>query len=48
MIGMNAYHTNDYSRAAAVFSSLGPAYDILVNLGASLAAAGDPASAIMF
>lgn len=46
MIGMNAYHTNDYSRAAAVFSSLGPAYDILVNLGASLAAAGDPASAI--
>jgi len=46
MIGMNAYHINDYARAAAVFSTLGPAYDILVNLGASLAAGGDLEGAV--
>ena len=41
MIGMNAYHIDDYARAAAIFSTLGPDYDILLNLGASLAAGGD-------
>lgn len=45
MIGMNAYHIDDYARAAAVFSTLGPDYDILLNLGASLAASGDLAGA---
>jgi tetratricopeptide (TPR) repeat protein len=46
IIGMNAYHDADYARAAAVFSTLGPAYDILVDLGASLAAGGDLSAAV--
>jgi tetratricopeptide (TPR) repeat protein len=45
MIGMNAYHLNDFGKAAAIYSTIEPAYDILVNLGASLAAGGDPLAA---
>jgi len=43
MLGMNAYHLNDFGKSAAIYSSLEPSYDILVNLGASLAAGGDAA-----
>jgi tetratricopeptide (TPR) repeat protein len=45
MIGMNAYHLNDFGKAAAIYSTIEPSYDILVNLGASLAAGGDPLAA---
>ena len=45
MVGMNAYHLNNFGKAAAVYSTLAPSYDILVNLGASLAAGGDPLTA---
>jgi len=46
MIGMNAYHLGDYAKAAQIFGALPPTYDILVNLGASMAAGGDsPAAA---
>jgi Flp pilus assembly protein TadD len=44
MIGMNAYHLEDYAKAAQVFSALPPNYDVLVNLGASLAGSGDAAA----
>jgi len=44
MIGMNAYRLGDFARAAQVFASLPPTYDVLVNLGASLAARGDAAA----
>ena len=46
MIGMNAYHLGEYAKAAQIFSALPPTYDVLVNLGASLAAAGDAAAAM--
>jgi len=45
MIGMNAYHLGDYANAAQIFSALPHTYDVLVNLGASLAATGDAAAA---
>jgi Flp pilus assembly protein TadD/TolB-like protein len=44
MMGMNAYHLGDYAKAAQTFSALPPTYDVLVNLGASLAVTGDAAA----
>jgi tetratricopeptide (TPR) repeat protein len=44
MIGMNAYRLEDYAKAEQVFSALPPTYDVLVNLGATLAATGNPAA----
>jgi tetratricopeptide (TPR) repeat protein len=44
MIGMNAYRLEDYTKAEQVFSTLPPTYDVLVNLGATLAATGNPAA----
>ena len=41
MLGMNAYHLGDFGKAAAIYSTLEPSYDILVNLGAALASGGD-------
>jgi len=46
MVGMNAYHLGDHAKAAEIFSTLSPTYDVLVNLGASLAATGDPDAAV--
>jgi tetratricopeptide (TPR) repeat protein len=46
MVGMNAYHLQDYAKAAEIFSTLSPSYDVLVNLGASLAATGDSVAAV--
>src|SRR4030095_15865105 len=45
MIGMNAYHLEEHAKAAQVFSALPATYEVLVNLGASLAASGDAAAA---
>ena len=45
MMGMNAYHLEEYARAAQIFSTLPPTYDVLVNRGASFAAAGDAVAA---
>src|SRR4029434_5966584 len=45
MIGMNTYHLGDYAKAAQIFSTLPPTYDVLVNLGASLLAGGSDADA---
>jgi tetratricopeptide (TPR) repeat protein len=45
MVGMNAYHLGDYAKAAEIFSTLAPTYDVLVNLGASLVGTGDPVAA---
>jgi len=44
MIGVNAYRLGDYAKAAQMFSALPATYDVLVNLGASLAASGDAAA----
>lgn len=45
MLGMNAYHLNDFGKAAAIYSTLDPSYDVLVNLGAALASGGDAVAA---
>lgn len=45
MMGMNAYHLEEYTRAIQIFSALPPTYDVLVNRGASFAAAGDAVAA---
>src|SRR4030095_15267115 len=45
MMGMNAYHLEEYARAAQIFVTLPPTYDVLVNRGASFAAAGDTVAA---
>jgi tetratricopeptide (TPR) repeat protein len=45
MMGINSYHSGDFGRAAAIYSALEPSYDILVNLGASIAAGGDRTAA---
>jgi len=44
MIGMNAYHLEDYAKAAQIFSALPATYEVLLNLGASLAGADDSAA----
>ena len=45
MLGVDYYRLGDSARANAVFSALPPTYDVLVNLGASLALKGDFAGA---
>ena len=45
MIGMNTYHLGDYAKAAQIFATLPPTYDVLVNLGASLLAGGSDSDA---
>jgi tetratricopeptide (TPR) repeat protein len=45
MMGMNAYHLEEYARAAQIFLTLPPTYDVLVNSGASFAAAGNVVAA---
>lgn len=45
LLGMDAYHQEDFTRAARVYSTLAPGYDVLVNLGAALARGGDSAGA---
>lgn len=45
MLGLNAYHQGNYARAAEIYSALAPGYAVLVNLGAALAARGDPTKA---
>lgn len=45
MIAMNAYHLGDHAKAAQIFASLPPTYEVLVNLGAALAATGDATAA---
>jgi tetratricopeptide (TPR) repeat protein len=45
MIGMNTYHLGDYAKAAQIFSTLPPTYDVLVNLGAALLAGGNDVDA---
>jgi tetratricopeptide (TPR) repeat protein len=45
MLAMNHYHLGDFARAGNIFSSLPSSYDVLVDLGAALAAKGDPAGA---
>jgi tetratricopeptide (TPR) repeat protein len=46
MVAMNAYHLGDYAKAAEIFSTLPPTYDVLVNRGAALSVTGDSAGAM--
>jgi tetratricopeptide (TPR) repeat protein len=46
MVAMNAYHLGEFGKAAEIFSTLPPTYDVLVNRGASLAGTGDTAGAV--
>ena len=44
IIGVNAYRLGDYAKATQIFSALPPTYDVLVNLGGAMAAAGSDAA----
>lgn len=45
MLGMDYYRLGDAAKAIAVFSTLPPTYDVLINLGAAHALKGDAAAA---
>ena len=45
--GLNHYYLGDFAAAVKVFISLTPTYDVLINLGASLASQGDGVGALL-
>ena len=45
--GLNHYYLGDFATAATVFFSMQPTYDVLINLGASLASQGDNTGALL-
>ena len=45
--GLNDYNLGDFTAATNIFFALPPTYDVLLNLGASLAAQGDGAGALL-
>jgi tetratricopeptide (TPR) repeat protein/TolB-like protein len=45
--GLNNYYLGDFAAASSIFSGLPPTYDVLLNLGASLASQGNSAGAAL-
>jgi len=46
MLALNYYNTGDFNKSVSIFSAMPPVYDVLINLGMSLAGSGDFAGAM--